>query len=283
MHGHDIELRIIVHGKTGFHHIQIRADRLVAEGAALLGLIEIQRRIDRADDRDLIDIQIIGKIIRWSGQRYGTADRKARRPISSCFGQSFMFIFRKSSLSQLKLIDRIIRVIGMDAGDPDRRTGSCINICKLRSLGIRDFIEHFHCVNIIFIKAVIGIDRDVLQIQFIIIDLHRIRHHRPRRNKAQEKRNADCHNRGQRKKTASRRMDNALQIFLPGFVHPYHSISEMSSGCGFTSSETTLPERSEITRSPIGQIARLCVMITTVMPVILAVFCNSFRICLPVT
>ena len=61
MHGHDIELRIIVHGKTGFHHIQIRADRLVAEGAALLGLIEIQRRIDRTDDRDLIDIQIIGK------------------------------------------------------------------------------------------------------------------------------------------------------------------------------------------------------------------------------
>ena len=62
----------------------------------------------------------------------------------------------------------------------------------------------------------------------------------------------------------------------------YHSISSTGTARSLTRSESTVPLLSSITRSAMAVRAELWVMMMTVMPLLRAVSCNSFRMALPV-
>ena len=62
----------------------------------------------------------------------------------------------------------------------------------------------------------------------------------------------------------------------------YHSISSTGTARSLTRSESTVPLLSSITRSAMAVRAELWVMMMTVMPLLRAVSCKSFRMALPV-
>ena len=62
----------------------------------------------------------------------------------------------------------------------------------------------------------------------------------------------------------------------------YHSMDSAEAGASFTSTLATRPSRIWMTRSAMSVNAELCVMSTTVLPVLKNVSCNSLRIALPV-
>ena len=92
--------------------------------------------------------------------------------------------------------------------------------------------------------------------------------------------NDNCH---KRKESSFRILDQSNDILFLRFVYFYHSIVSISCGCSLTVSDTINPFLTLSTRSPIGVIARLCVITITVIFCFRQVSCKSFKICLPVT
>ena len=165
-------------------------------------------------------------------------------------------------------------------------------ICSITTLRSIHTALPLYILQFIFIKAESGDQPYVIQILLIPVSVHGADHCLLTDAQPGIKAHTKSDNQKDCQKTPGRAQNFSDHIFPHAFIQMiaflpsgkgrYHSIFSTDVGCSFTCIDSTCPLRTRITRSAIGQIARLCVTMTTVMLFFLQVSCSSFKMVLPV-